>query len=83
MQSDPPPTAVSSTSRLPPPTRLPPPVLGIRVEVYCPLDWRFYAGTVRKKAEVKTRVVYDDGEEEMVDLNDRGKERCRYIGVMV
>ena len=50
------------------------PVPGSRIEVYWPLDQQFYASTVRrKKAGGKTRVVYDDGDEEMVDLNDRGE----------
>ena len=73
-----------SVSRLPPPTRLPPHVPGSRIEVYWPLDQRFYAGTVvsnrghsRKEAGGRMRVNYNNGEEVVVDLKGGAMEVCR------
>ena len=55
-----------------------PPVPGSRIEVYWPLDRQFYAGTVIPNCDrMKTRISYDDGQEEVLDLNDGGRERWR------
>ena len=55
------------------------PVPGSRIQIYWPLDQKFYDCTVVSNiTSTCTRVDYDDGEEEVVDLMEV-KERWKYI----
>lgn len=53
-------------------------VVGRRVRVYWPLDKAWYEGCVKsfKKEDNKHSVLYDDGEEESLDL---GKEKVEWV----
>ena len=52
--------------------------IGDRIEVYWPMDRKFYSGTISSSncTSSKHEVMYDDGDVEILDLS---KERWNYL----